>query len=201
MPGLILSHYVVTEHNQDYGDFKECFSCFRQHLFAIEIYGRIPLVHFPTIAISALLYLRCVKKLKASKQIQRKGLLIRVFILLLVSWTLLVTPHVVLQDLILEGKWFSFGTLMNHQYYDTFYENNWEHMQRHHSAEYWSSQREKHNLLVAYSVAEPILRILKMSFGFVNSILLIILIKPFHEPLIVWKKWFAKQFGRNNLDG
>ena len=45
---------------------------------------------------------------------------------LLISWIILVTPHVVFQDLVLRGQWYSFGTLMESQYFNIFHKNNWE---------------------------------------------------------------------------
>ena len=53
-------------------------------------------------------------------------LLIRVFIALLVSWVIMVTPHVVFQDYVQRGNWYSFGTLMYVQSQVTFYESNYE---------------------------------------------------------------------------
>ena len=46
------------------------------------------------------------------------------------------------------------------------------------------------------SVIELSLRSLKMSFGFMNSFVLIVLIKPFQEPLLIVKTWICKQIGR-----
>ena len=48
------------------------------------------------------------------------------------------------------------------------------------------------------SYIELVLRSLKMSFGFVNSMTLIVLMKPFHEPLFYAKNSLLKQFGRTS---
>ena len=44
------------------------------------------------------------------------GTLIQVFIGLLVSWVVMVTPHVAFQDYVMKGRMFSVGTLMEGQY-------------------------------------------------------------------------------------
>ena len=70
-----------------------------------------------------------LKKRNSEKNLEKcivSDLLISVFMGLLISWIILVTPHVVFQDLVLRGQWYSFGTLMESQYFNIFHKNNWE---------------------------------------------------------------------------
>ena len=46
-------------------------------------------------------------------------------------------------------------------------------------AEYMNLSREKHTLLV-----DTTLRALRTSFGLFNTVLVLILLKPFHEPIL-----------------
>ena len=59
----------------------------------------------------------------------------------------------------------------------------------------WMNTIAENNKETILLIIEPLLRCLKLSYGFVNSILLIILIKPFHEPLIKMKDWVKRQTG------
>ena len=65
------------------------------------------------------------------------------------------------------------------------------------SSEEWSNYLEEYRRTIVLSLVELALRSVKICFGFVNSLVLIILLKPFHEPLIVIKTWIWKQFGKH----
>ncbi|XP_075259155.1 uncharacterized protein LOC142350999 [Convolutriloba macropyga] len=94
----------------------------------------------------------------------------------------------------MKGYGYSFATLMEGQYQTLFLRDNWDYFETSYSSEEWSNYLEEYRRTIVLSLVELALRSVKISFGFVNSLVLIILLKPFHEPLIVIKTWIWKQF-------
>ncbi|XP_075261571.1 uncharacterized protein LOC142353228 [Convolutriloba macropyga] len=112
-----------------------------------------------------------------------KDTLTRAFFTLLVLWVVLVTPHVAFQDKTLHGEMYSVGTLFEVQYSLVGYDNMWHVAQEHWNYDEFVAGREMERTRLYNSRVESALRSLKMSFGFVNSILLIVLMQPFQSPL------------------
>ncbi|XP_075261660.1 uncharacterized protein LOC142353313 [Convolutriloba macropyga] len=188
--GILFQHgyRVVKEYNELSGN--PCYHCYRRESHWIEHWGRFPAVHLPTIFISICLYYKCIVVLKGSLTISRKDLLTRTFVALLVSWTVLVTPHVLFQDYVSKGRMYSLGTLMqSHQ--DTFiFTDIFGYGE---TGQHFNEAVEKKITVARHTRIEAPLRCLKMSFAFINSILLIILMRPFHQPLINFKNYLLKK--------
>ncbi|XP_075261052.1 uncharacterized protein LOC142352804 isoform X2 [Convolutriloba macropyga] len=165
----------ASETSNDY-----CMDCYRDRIQTWEYYGRTPGVHVPTIIVCFLLYLKCIQTLRASKQIARKDLLIRAFVALLITWTVMVTPHTVFVDFVNKGQTFGFSRVLWIQMNDVSIEMSGAVVD---DIDSDPGKRLRQIESRNYTI-EAILRLFKMSFGFVNSILLIILIKPFHKPLL-----------------
>ncbi|XP_075261715.1 uncharacterized protein LOC142353367 [Convolutriloba macropyga] len=96
----------------------------------------------------------------------------------------MVTPHVVMQDFWMKGNIMSVGTLMEARYERIAFDSNFKNHNQHWLYYDWKGDQEFYTRNGLYWTIETPLRCVKMSFGFVNSILLIVLIKPFQEPII-----------------
>ncbi|XP_075240224.1 uncharacterized protein LOC142335298 [Convolutriloba macropyga] len=195
---LILTHHIYKQIYLGTREWRiDCWDCFRQESLPIENFGRIPFVHFPAVLTSTLAYYRCIAHLKNSKQITRKNLLTRAFCILLISWFVMVTPHAVFQDYFLKGRLFSIGTFM-HAHYETMYvERQIKNSTNPRAREYFVTDvlRLYRRNAILWRIEAP-LRCLKLSFGFVNSVLLIVMIKPFQDPIIATFQQFKRSMLR-----
>ncbi|XP_075253755.1 uncharacterized protein LOC142345552 [Convolutriloba macropyga] len=102
----------------------------------------------------------------------------------------MVTPHLILQDFFLNGELPTFSTLLDTEHrIKLFKENNEQRPGYATFDKHWLyddiyNSWKPHSVSATLFQIERPLRCLKMSFGFVNSILLIVLIKPLHEPIV-----------------
>ena len=166
----------------------------------------LPLIlHFPSLIVSGVLYWKIWKRLKSLKQLDRKDTLSLCFIFLWVSWMVLVLPYVLKHaflDSPLDGI-FSFQsdvkrqTASAEQFIDTFlmpkvmplsYDYSL------HFTEWHEKSKDKSvEMMTAVFMVDTFLKTLKLSFGFFNSAILIVLIKPFYLPLIKSIKTIVKK--------
>ena len=120
------------------------------------------------------------------KQLDRKELLSKTFVLLWLSWVLLVAPDILKEALTgsTSDERLNIGaayTSSFQQFMDDFFIKK-EQME---ALDYeWNSISLTHATVILAIKAS--LRTVKISFGFVNSIILIVLMKPFHEPIIMF---------------
>ena len=118
------------------------------------------------------------------KQMDRKEVLSKTFAILWISWVLLVTPDVLKEALTgsTSDDRLNIGaayTSSIQQFMDEFLLKK----EKIEGLDYeWNSISLTHATVMLALKAS--LRTVKISFGFVNSIILIILMKPFHEPII-----------------
>ncbi|XP_075241339.1 uncharacterized protein LOC142336175 [Convolutriloba macropyga] len=109
----------------------------------------------------------------------------------------MVTPHVVFQDYFLRGRLMSIGTFMEAHYETLYIQRNARNDSMEWSYDYLLTDYRKARRTSAtlWRIESP-LRCLKLSFGFVNSILLIVMIKPFQDPVVASYKRIKEAFGR-----
>ncbi|XP_075256356.1 uncharacterized protein LOC142348752 [Convolutriloba macropyga] len=185
IPATIFAEYVYweIEKRRNFLLQTPCIECYRERIQPWEYLGRIPGVHIPTIIACSFLYYKCIQQLRSSKQIARKDLLITAFIALLVAWVVMVTPHTAFVDYVNKGQTFGFSIVLWSEVHEVEYNLIEAGILTHALYEDVESRQSRLTQQRNYTI-EAILRLFKMSFGFVNSILLVILIKPFNRPLL-----------------
>ena len=118
------------------------------------------------------------------KQLDRKELLSKTFAILWISWVLLVTPDILKEAITgsTSDERLNIGAAYTgsfQQFMDEFFIKK----EQFEALDYeWNSISLTHATMILAIKAS--LRTVKISFGFVNSIILIVLMKPFHEPII-----------------
>ncbi|XP_063722163.1 uncharacterized protein LOC134848579 [Symsagittifera roscoffensis] len=140
--------------------------------------------HLSSILCSGFLYWRTWHCLRGMKQLDRKELLSKTFAILWISWVLLVTPDILKEAITgsTSDERLNIGAAYTgsfQQFMDEFFIKK----EQFEALDYeWNSISLTHATMILAIKAS--LRTVKISFGFVNSIILIVLMKPFHEPII-----------------
>ena len=133
-----------------------------------------------------------MQKLKSMKQLDRKELLTKTFGILWVSWVITVMPYTIKQAVFVpRGK---FINLEASESIDTL-------LSKIVQAKTYGSQIDLASsyVYIAITILDSFLRTLKISYGFINSIILIILMKPFNEPILNGFKLISSKFKKNRV--
>ena len=141
---------------------------------ALEI-GLRAAVFVPAALLSGFLYLQVIQQLKAGPQNDRKAVLSRAFIFLCISWVVCVAPYQALEVYYLDFRTNYFDPLNHHQLLD---KSPMDFKQLSQRDNFYYNAKQKTFILV-----EGFLAVLLFSYGFLNSLLLLILLKPFREPI------------------
>ncbi|XP_075248818.1 uncharacterized protein LOC142341615 [Convolutriloba macropyga] len=125
-----------------------------------------------SIAISGLFYFKIVQAFKTIRQTPRSKTLTKAFIFLWVSWVVCVLPSLIFETYMTHVK-------LSKSHYYTYYTWDTNEFLMEMSKIYgnWNSYMR------TLAAINPIFRVLKHSYGFINSLLLIILLRPFKEPV------------------
>ena len=170
--------------------FQSChLTCLRYKYAKIERFTRLGL-NITVAALSSISYLMCAITLSKSNRIRRKRLLTLAFAAIMLCWILMVWPHILYFDFYMKGK-------------PIYYEISvrWHNAQSklpkfNFFVDYWLetvSEKTKRNM---YEMAvDTALRGWRFSYGFMNTVLVLVLIRPFQEPLRKLLKWFRKKIG------
>ncbi|XP_075256573.1 uncharacterized protein LOC142349046 [Convolutriloba macropyga] len=181
VPPIFITDFTV---NMDAKTRNACDSCLRFQMRNVEPYVRLALNIIMATACS-LLYYKCVKTLQLSATITRSGVLTAAFAAILVCWVLMVTPHVIFTDFKLRGKRAFFDNFLHE--YNTRQLNQfiWATYQGINFAALGMEDFGSDTVVLQkrLMLIETGLRGWRFSYGFVNTILVLILIKPFHEPI------------------
>ena len=146
--------------------------------------------HIPSMAVSGFLYWKTWSGLRQMKQMDRKELLSKAFGILWIAWVVMVKPYVVKQAIagsprdgpsVFSTNWEFGQTASMQQMIDKVFVDNIRFEEDYKVEVTWVKSTAYLASVFALDVS---LRTLKISFGFVNSVILIILIKPFHEPIL-----------------
>ena len=127
--------------------------------------------YIPTLAASGLFYLQIVKKLKVGRQDSRKKSLSIAFCVLWLSWILFCAPYVAFEFYLLN-----------------FYETGVDSLGPEDVTVIHNQGEPSERVKFLYH-CDIYLRSLNRSYGFINSLLMLILLKPFQEPI---RKGFKK---------
>ena len=133
----------------------------------------------------------CAITLSRSTRIGRKRLLTLAFAAIMLCWILMVWPHILYFDFYMKGK-------------PIYYENSirWHIIQAklpnfNYFEEYWlETVREETKRNMNQMAVDTALRGCRFSYGFTNTLLVLVLIRPFQEPLKQLMNWFRKKIGR-----
>ena len=160
------------------------------------------LLYTPMVIVSGYLYWKTAQTLKTLKHNDRKDLLATSFISLWACWVICLTPYTIKTALFFSFKWdYVEDTGYDELYHVDFYyfltKSNFLD-QSNQNGTFYQDISEKHR---RFFQLETSLRLLKISYSFLNSLLLIILLKPFNEPLIkIYRNSLNKlKQGRNVL--
>ena len=148
--------------------------------------------HIPAILISGTLYWRTSKTLKTVRSVDRSNLITKTFIALWIFWVITSVPYGIF--IAIDAFWLgrSDNDLIDTSFYGVMSTTSLDHI-----VEDIVSITSKGSYSLAMIrrlwFVEVGLRTLKISYGFINSLLLIILLKPFHQPIVK----VCKKFTRN----
>ena len=129
------------------------------------------IVYIPAVTVSGLLYFWVLRALKTTKAVGRKKAIARAFIVLWASWVLCTIPYLVIEFYIL-----NFVSFNGYGYAAP------EDLSEYFAKDFWNFQLPENSKTII--VVEISLRIVRQCFGFVDSVLLIVLLRPFQEPII-----------------
>ncbi|XP_075247509.1 uncharacterized protein LOC142340698 [Convolutriloba macropyga] len=170
-----------------------CADCIRYTVMTnMEPYLRL-ILNIYTVSVSGILYYECGKVLLVSKTITRKGLLTKAFAAILVLWVLLVLPHVCFMDFKRKGSFSSMGKtfLTAAKARLLGLEETKPIVEKYPFLQYLHDDGSTQHRL---SIIDVSLRGLRFSYGFVNTLIIMVLTKPFHAPLIAVKDKMKKFF-------
>ncbi|XP_063725391.1 uncharacterized protein LOC134853345 [Symsagittifera roscoffensis] len=181
------ANQMIVEKNSHFAQVlveTTCNDCIQSDLFLKTILPAT--VFLPLLVISGFLYQKTSTNLTELKQVERKELLATSFKILWVGWVICVTPYTIKASLYSLFKWDSeIDEYTGDASYVDFY---WFLIYMvyggYHEGESLANQREKYVQHRANFILETLFRSLKISYSFINSILLIVLLKPFNQPLI-----------------
>ena len=162
-----------------------CQSCVRNSIKDIEPFIRLFLTIFVATTCCALYY-RSSRTVLASKQIDRKTLLTAVFAAIMILWMILVFPHVFYVTFIAKHEFEPFfiglafyGASKQMQHFA-----NSAYFLVGPGADYAANIQSSFENEAKHIIVDLVLRVLRMSFGILNTVLVLILLKPFHEPIL-----------------
>ena len=143
------------------------------------------------------MYYRTISTLKQMHQCERKKLIVRSFALLWLAWAITSFPHAIFDAVFgryvfkdFMGRTVDLNTngLIKYSSIANMYKIIYAALRKGVPLDNLKQFEFAKTLLII----DKCLRYLKMSYGFVNSILLIVLVKPLHEPLLKFLKKFSE---------
>ena len=162
-----------------------CTSCVRYFIKVAEPFLRVFLTIFVAVSCSVLYY-KSSKTILASKHIDRKFLLTAIFAAILILWMILVWPHVFYATFAVNNEFVTFPEALNlyalNKETESFFIRYRDFINQYlQDVSYLRSTAMRDNQTV---LVDLILRVLRMSFGILNTLLVLIMLKPFHAPIL-----------------
>ena len=159
------------------GVLQNCDLCLDRHSVGWLLFYKYIVVQLPVAIIAGVLYIRAIVTLNATRFNKRKKVLTIAFVLLWASWILISLPYGVFEFAISSKE---FSTINYKSFLVVLNEID---------DLYWN--REKY---LMYYTWENIFFWVKQSYGIMNSVILLILLKPLHENLInCWRLIFGRK--------
>ena len=144
-----------------------------------------------------MLFYKCQKILslpyKAAGNFMNPGLLTKAFACILLLWMVLVLPHVCFIDFKQKGNFANIGHLFKNSNKVSYFTN--QYMEFFQQDDPHGIQDSKSRIRLI--IFDAILRIMRFSYGFVNTLIVMVLTKPFHKPLQKITKNMRKFICRN----
>ena len=141
-------------------------------LFGTEIvFVKYLVLQLPVLIISAVLYCLVTKQLLSGRGNTRKNRIVGLIIILWVTWVILTVPYSVYE--MYQSTLGRAGMFETGDNFKELYSRHYDPAEVH---------RFMDNYKTSYSL-EMLLFIVKQSFSLFNSVLLIVMIRPFYEPI------------------
>ena len=155
----------------------QCFYCLLPR-YVYQIVMPVSL-HFPAILLSGIFYWLAIKTLNKSKSINRSGLITKVFAIQFVFWTITSVPYLVFRATDDLGFWRDQDNVEQGSFYFLMSKLSL----KVNVFDYSDYNDIPLDVINRLWLSEKVFRTFKISYGFINSLLLIILLKPFSRPI------------------
>ena len=166
-----MNHYVFQTAAK-----MDCINCLLEKKRYLGLAFKYLFIHVPVILVSGAMYCRIILTLRTGKQNARKRTLTVAFAALWLLWALCLIPYAVLEFLMAETP-----------FHERSFKTTGEMMHRQVELDVLASMFHRlgdndHNVTGLF-VVETGLFFIKQSYGLVNSVLLIVLIRKLREPI------------------
>ena len=172
-----------------YAMFVVGFLCFQCQNCAIPMYFyqvvTPAILHLPAILISGFFYWRTLKTLKSLISVDRKELITKTLFSLWIFWTITSLPYVIFRATDELQVWRDRSELSEGSFYFVM-----EYLRLNANGNAYAGYSDSRGGQVDLGkikrlwFIEVLFRTVKMSYGIINCLLLIVLLKPFNEPIV-----------------